>query len=253
MYAQLHALLCDKKGGTIFTCFGGWHFCYILIAVLVAVIVWASVRKRGREAQQKAAQTLINIAFGMYVADFFLMPFAYEYIDIEKLPFHICTAMCVMCFLSRHVKALQPLRAHFALLGFLSNLVYLIYPAGVMWHAVHPLCYRVWQTLLFHGMMTTYGFVALMADRKDLSLRDWPRHLAVVCGMTLWALLGNALYTGAAGSYDHDFNWFFVTADPFGLLPPSAARLAMPFINTALFFAVEMGILALFVRRRNAR
>lgn len=74
----------------------------------------------------------LHIAFGLYIADFFLMPFACGRIDIEKLPFHICTAMCVACFISRHNRHLRKYSLHFALLGFLSNLVYLIYPDGVM-------------------------------------------------------------------------------------------------------------------------
>ena len=168
------------------------------------------------------------------------MPLAYGEIDIEKLPFHICTAMCVACFLSNHIESLKPLRVHFALLGFISNLVYLIYPAGVMWHATHPISYRVVQTLIFHGIMSVYGLLTLVYDGKELSFKTCYRDLAIILGMTVWALVGNLLYNGDAGEYSHFFNWFFVIRDPFYILPANIAPFIMPFVNIGLFFGVEM-------------
>ena len=176
MFDFLHTLLEDKKGGEIFRCFGIWHFLYILLAFLLLFVLLLVLRRKGQQEKDRASDVLIRIAFGLYVADFFLMPLAYGEIDIEKLPFHACTAMCVACFLSRRLKALKPLRTHFALLGFLSNFVYLIYPAGVMWHAVHPFCYRVVQTLLFHGIMTVYGLLTLLYDEDRIRFRTARRH-----------------------------------------------------------------------------
>ena len=239
-YAFIHGLLADKKGGEIFTCFGAWHFCYILIALTLVLAVSLYLRNKPQAISQRTCTILIDIAFGLYILDFFLMPFAYEEIDIEKLPFHICTAMCVMCFLSRHSGRFEKYRGHLALLGFISNLVYLIYPAGVMWHAVHPLCYRVIQTLIFHGIMTAYGAITLMFDKDRPDIREWRTDLSILSAMTVWAMVGNALYHGSAGSYDHDFNWFFVTKDPFGIIDPAISPFVMPLVNIVLFFAVEL-------------
>ena len=246
MYALLHYILSDRKGGTIFTCFGPWHLGYMaLVFGLIALICW-HLKDGPQTARTRAAVSLIHVAFGLYIADFFLMPFAYEQIDMEKLPFHVCTAMCVMCFLSRHVSSLKPYVLPLARLGFVSNLVYLIYPAGVMWHGVHPLCYRVIQTLLFHGMMTAYGFVTLLYEGEPLSRQSFRRDLFTIAAMTAWAVLGNILYTGAAGTYDHAFNWFFVTADPFGLLDRRLAPFLMPCIDIAAFLGVELLVYGVF-------
>ena len=239
MYALIHGLLADRASAAPFTCFGSWHLRYIIGTVVLAALILL-LTKNGSRARSKAASVFIHIAFGLYIADFFLMPFAYEQIDMEKLPFHVCTAMCVMCFLSRHVRFLEKYRANFAMLGFVSNLVYLIYPAGVMWHQVDPLCYRVIQTLTFHGVMTVGGLLTLVSDGEGLSAKSCRRDLAVLVCMTAWAVLGNVLYTGAAGSYDHWFNWFFVTGDPFGLLDRSVAPYVMPFVNIVIFFAAEL-------------
>ena len=240
MYKILNNLLSDKKAGDIFHCFGLWHFFYIALATATFVVIFLLLKNNDKSTKDKVVLTLINISFGLYILDFFLMPFAYGEIDIEKLPFHICTAMCVACFLSNHIERLKPLRVHFALLGFISNLVYLIYPAGVMWHATHPLSYRVVQTLIFHGIMSVYGLLTLVYDGKELSFKTCYRDLAIISGMTLWALVGNLLYNGEAGEYSHFFNWFFVIRDPFYILPTNIAPFIMPFVNIGLFFGVEM-------------
>lgn len=241
MNAFLQDLLADKKGGEIFTCFGAWHFVYIAAAALLIAVLVPVLRKKGRGAKDRAANALIGIAFGLYMLDFFLMPLAYGEIDIEKLPFHACTATCVMCFLSRRVAFLKNLRVHFALLGFISNFVYLVYPAGVMWHAVHPLCYRVVQTLVFHGIMTAYGLITLLFDEYRLSFKKLYKDALVLAGMILWALLGNTAYNGS-----RFYNWFFVVEDPFGMFGADVAPFIMPFLDFALFFAAEVLVVAVF-------
>lgn len=75
MYPFLHNLLSDKKGGEIFMCFGLCYFVYIAIAALTFVTVFLLLRGRDKSAKDKVMLTLINISFGLYILDFFLMPF----------------------------------------------------------------------------------------------------------------------------------------------------------------------------------
>ena len=251
VYNLLHNLLADRKGGEIFTLFGGWHFFYIALTAAVIAVVLLLQKKKGRNPAE-VAEHFINLAFGLYMADLFLMPVAYGEIDIEKLPFHACTAMCVMCFMSHRVEFLKKYRLSFVLLGLISNAVYLVYPAGVMWHAVHPLSYRVIQTLLFHSVMSVYGLLTLIGEYRSLDVRKCYRDLAVVVGMTVWALLGNYTYNGTSEGYDHFFNWFFVVRDPFYAIPASISPFIMPLLNILVFFAVEMLIhLAVWKIRRH--
>ncbi len=236
MYGILSDILSDKKGEIIFSCFGIWHLCYLMVVsvVIMAVILYA--KKQEKTERQKFSGYFINVAFALYIADFFLMPFAYGEIDIEKLPFHACTAMCVMCFLSRYHTFLKRFKLPFTMLGFVSNFVYLIYPAGLMWYQVHPLSYRVIQTLLFHGAMVGYGLLVLLFEEHK---REWKKDFAVIIAMIVWALLGNALYNGQAWGKTHFFNWFFVVRDPFYIFPEHIAPMIMPFLNIILFMAVE--------------
>lgn len=250
MYGILSDILSDKKGEIIFSCFGIWHLCYLIVvsAVITAVIIYA--KKQEKTERQKFSRYFINGAFALYIMDFFLMPFAYGEIDIEKLPFHACTAMCVMCFLSRHHTFLEKFKLQFAMLGFVSNLVYLIYPAGLMWYQVHPLSYRVIQTLLFHGAMVGYGLLVLLFEDYK---REWKKDFAVIVAMTVWALLGNTLYNGQAWGKTHFFNWFFVVQDPFYIFPERIAPMIMPFLNIVLFMAVETLVYVVFGNRKKRK
>ena len=132
MYDFLCGLLSDKKGGIVFNCFGIWHLIFVGFFVIPAVLITLFLKGKSLDKKKKVTDLFINISFGLYVADFFLMPLAYGEIDVEKLPFHACTAMCVLCFVCRYNKFLGRYKNCFAALGFVSNLVYLIYPAGVM-------------------------------------------------------------------------------------------------------------------------
>ncbi len=239
MYAILHELLKDRKGGEIFALFGGWHWFYILLTAAVIAGVWVVEKKKFGGLRERTVRFFADLAFALYMADVFLMPLAYGEIDVEKLPFHACTAMCVLCFLSYRVEFLKKYRMSFVLLGLISNVVYLVYPAGVMWHAVHPLSYRVIQTLCFHSVMSVYGILSLIREHKQMDIQKCPRDLAVVVAMTAWALIGNYAYNGSSEGYEHFFNWFFVVRDPFYLFPESIAPLIMPFLNIGIFFALE--------------
>ena len=242
MFEILQTLLADKKGGPVFTCFDGVHIGFILSFVALAVGVALYLRKRADKSP--VIGRFVDVAFGLYMLDFFLMPFAYGEIDVEKLPFHVCTAMCVMCFVSRHCERLKPYRLPFAMLGFLSNLVYLLYPAGVMWHAVHPFSYRVIQTLTFHGVMMVYGAMVLLYERGGFCWKGCRRDLLVIVGMTAWAWLGNTLYNSPARVY----NWFFVVQDPFNMFPQSIAPYIMPILNVVVFFGIELTVYGLLAK-----
>jgi len=252
MYEFMSGLLADKKDGVIFTCFGVWHWIYIgvIFGIIIAMVLF--LRGRSSYSRKRAVNVAINCAFGLYILDFFLMPLAYGAVDLEKMPFHMCTAMCVMCFLSRHTEFFSKYRIQFAILGLLSNMVYVIYPAGVGWQAIHPLCYRTVQTLLFHGVMTCYGIFTLTLDDVKLRWSDSLKELKVLVIMVLWALFGNNLYNGVGGDYSYRFNWFFVTQDPFGILPADIAVKVMPFVVIAVFYIADLLLYAVYFRVKKA-
>lgn len=242
MYNILRELLADKTGGIAFKCFGFFHICFIVVFLTIAVMLCLYLKNKSSEKQKKAADTVIGIALAVYIADFFLMPFAYQAINIDKLPFHVCTTMCVLCFWSRHSAFLGRFRLQFAMLGFLSNLTYLMYPAAMMWLKLHPLSYRVLQTLVFHGVMMIYGMIVLVFERQEFTWRNIYKDLGVIVGMAAWARLGNTLYNNSEKVY----NWFYVIEDPFGLFPKDIAPYIAPFLNIAIFFSAALVVYWIF-------
>ena len=248
MYEIMHDIFADKTGGEVFTCFSIWHIAFIVIVLGVITALLALYRNKSPENRVKAITRVIDIAFALYVLDFFIMPFAYGEIDVEKLPFHACTLTCVLSFLSRHNSFLGRFKLQFTLVGLASNLIYVIYPAGVMWYAVHPLSYRAVQTLGFHGIMTVYGVLALaLEDDVRIRWRSMYKEFILLCIMAVWATVGNTLYSGEAGNYSRNFNWFFMKSDPFGMFPSELA----PLITIAAFIVADAVIyLVYFAIRR---
>ena len=102
MYQILNDLLSDKKGDIIFKVLGINHLIYLAIFIIIFISIILVLKIKEEKIKEKVVKISINTAFILYIMDFFLMPFSYQSIDIEKLPFHICTVTCVLCFLSRH-------------------------------------------------------------------------------------------------------------------------------------------------------
>ena len=240
MYEFMRKLLEDKKDGYLFKCFDIWHIAFLLIIFSAILVVFLLFRNKTDAAKKKLVDSTVGIVFGLYMADFFLMPFAYGEIQIEKLPFHACTLTCLLCFLSRHSKFFGKFKSSFTIIGFISNLVFALYPAGVMWYQVHPLSYRAVQTLLFHGIMVAYAIFAFAFD-KDIVFdfkKIFKQDLVVLALMIIWALIGSYSYTGNYGGYNQWYNWFFVQTDPFGILPPTVA----PFVTLLAFLLADVVI-----------
>lgn len=248
MYSFFHKVFSDWEGGLVFNCFSVWHWMYILL--ILALIVWSVLRLKGKSAaeQKKGIDVFINIVTGLYVADLFLMPFALGEIDVDKLPFHACTSMCVMCFCSNHNRFLAKFRIHFALLGAISAMMYMVYPSGVMSYETHPLSYRAVQTLLFHSLLLVYGVLAIVFDERGLRIRECYKDALILVVLTGWAFLGNTMYSGAAGDYSRDFNWFFIRQDPFGLLPEAVAPYLAPVVNFLALFLVELAVYFIYAQ-----
>ena len=232
MNELLSNLLKDHKDGPIFNCFGIWHILFMIIIFGSIIVFTLLLRKKEDAVRKKAINITISVVFGLYILDFFLMPLAYGSIDIEKLPFHICTVSCVLCFLSRHNKFFNKYKLQFAVIGLIGNIIYVIYPAGIGWYQITPYSYRVIQTLLYHGLMTLYGVLTLAYDDEELKWKNCYKELIVIVLLVLWAMFGNMVYNSDLRIY----NWFFVIQDPFYILPKDIACFIMPFVITITIF-----------------
>lgn len=247
MYSFMANLFSDKSDGLIFECFSIWHLLYLVMIVALIAFTLFRLKNKPYTEKKKTVDLFINTVFGLYIADFFLMPFALGEIDIDKLPFHACTSMCVACFWSSHSRRLNGLRIHFALLGMLSGLMYMVYPSGVAAYGTHPFSYRAIQTLLFHSLMVVYGFLVIFTDEKGLNIKACYKDALILAALTCWAFIGNNLYSGESADYSRYFNWFFIRRDPFALIPESVAPYLTPIVNFAVFLLSELLIYLIYM------
>ena len=252
MYSLLNKIFEDKHGDFEFTCFSPWHFFYIFLVIGLVAAIILIFRKKDQAVKERVLKWLIAVPFALYMSDFFLMPFAYGEIYVDKLPFHACTLLSILSFASNNSKFLKRFRVHFAVFALISNLIYVVYPSGVA-GTISPICYRVIQTMLFHSLMVVYSIVTLLFDKDGLRIKRCYIDVIILSMMSSWALIGNTFYSGTTGNYSGDFNWFFVKADPLGIFPTDISPYIMPWLNVIVFFILELVVYILFTGIRHAR
>ena len=254
MYEFISNLLSDKDTGTFkFEAFSPCHFIYLFLIIGAVALVVYLFRNKDQETKNKLINITVISALGLYVADFFLMPFSEGEINIDKLPFHVCTLMSIMCVLARNTKLFTKFKTAFTLMGMVGAIAYIVYPAGVA--VADGYSYRIVQTVIYHGLMIAQGVFAIAFNDLDLSWKSFKYDIIAVFCLVLWAILGNTLYSGtvkeACGCvegctemitvYDHDFNWFFVKHDALYIIDDSIDVYFAPVLMLVAF----SGIIAL--------
>ena len=91
-----------------------------------------------------------------------------------------------------------------------------------------------------------YGLLAVILHRKELNIKRSYREAILLVLMTVWAFIGNTLYSGSVGSYSEDFNWFFIKRDPFDAIPENLASYLTPVANFVSFFGMAIIIYLIF-------
>lgn len=261
MFEFMRELLSDKNNGKFV--FEAFSLCHILYLIIIAGAITAFVllyKNKSQEAKQKLINVTISIVFGLYMLDFFAMPFSEGKINIDKLPFHICTLMGVMCFASRHSKFLSKYKTTFSLLGMFGGIMYLVYPAGVS--AADGYSYRIIQTVLYHGLMIAQGVFMIFFKELELDLKNVKYDIAIIMLVALWAMIGNTLYSGTiqeacncvencphmVTTYDHDFNWFFVKHDALYIISDEIDGYIAPFMTTGAFSLLAFLVRLVYVK-----
>lgn len=248
MFELLQNLLKDhEKGVFTFDAFSLCHILYMLLIIGGIVGVFFLFRKKDQETKSKVVDRVVSIALGLYIADFFLMPFSEGAIDIGKLPFHICTLMSIMVFISRRCKKLEKFRASFTMMGLIGALMYLTYPSGVS--SADGYSYRIVQTVLYHGLMIAQGVLALAFGDVKLSWKNIVYDVIAIACMSLWAVIGNVAYGTYTPEGLDSYNWFFVISDPFGVFSDKVGQFVLPFamivvisIMDVLIYAINFGV-----------
>ena len=236
LFFQLFAMSHFDTGIKI-TAFSVPHFVYLFLIFGGIALTWLLFRKKDSRLKEGVLRFLSYALVLSYLSDFFVHEFVYGGMNMDKLPFHICTALCPLTaiaqFHRKGHKILEPL----AVLAVLAPLMYLCYPASI--GDGEPWCYQAVQTMFFHGVLLAWGVLNLALGRVQLCRKHcWKCAVALVC-LTLWAKLGNVLL---------EHNWFFLEEDAFyiglvanGVIP----KWSLMILNPVVFFLAVLLIYGL--------
>jgi uncharacterized membrane protein YwaF len=189
-------------------------------------------RKKDNAAKECLLRLLCYALVFSYISDFFFHEFVYGGLNMDKLPFHICTVLCPLAAIAQFNRKGDKIREPVVMLAVLSPMMYLCYPASV--GDGEPWCYQAVQTMYYHGMLMAWGILTLALGAVKPQIRNcWKSGILLVC-ITLWAKLGNICM---------EYNWFFLEEDAFyiglvegGIIP----KWALMVINPVVFFLVVL-------------
>ncbi len=233
--------------------FNFWHIFYF--ALIVAGIITAGIfLKKTTEKTKNKVFSILSISLCvLYAADFFIMPLYGDGIDIDKLPFHICTVLCPVVAFVQFNKRFARLRETVTILAIVAPLMYLTYPGSAVGE-LSAFCYKVVQTFLYHGVLLAWGYLNLATGVVKPVFKRCYKVLIGLCIIAAWAMIGNLTYS--ANIYDYDasphYDWFFLTGSTFPFVP----KALMPFAVIAAVFCVALmvyGLYYLVIRIQNGK
>lgn len=240
--------------GVEISSFSVWHILYLVVIFGGTIFVAIKLKDKDMSVKEKVLRILAITLVVSYVSDYFVHDFVYaDYVDgqyvrgglnMDKLPFHICTVLCPIIAFTQFNKKFEKFIEPIAALAIVAPLMYLTYPStGV---GGEPWCYRTVQTMFFHGVEFAWGFISATYKTQFKFKNIWKAAVALA-GITLWAKLGATLL---------EYNWFFLLYDPFGIglprwLLPFAVPLAI-FAMVALIYSIYYAVTAI-IRKRNEK
>lgn len=231
-----------------------FHILYFAIAIGAAIAL-AYYLKAHPEKKTAALRILAYSLVISYVADFFVQPFIsmeattspnFNYGDfemnIDKLPFHICTVLCPIVAFTQFNAKFDKFKEPVAFLAIAAPLMYMVYPGNAIGE-ISPFCYKIIQTFVYHGILFSWGLNTLASGQFVPKLKNCYKSLIGICIIAAWATLGNLAYNTsyAGGDGNHHYDWFFLTGSSFSMPP-----YIMPFAVIAIFFSVVLCIYGLY-------
>lgn len=194
--------------GIMVTAFSIPHIVYLLLITGAIVATAIIINKKGENAKNKVLRFLAYALILSYILDFFVHDFVWPLgsdqhgMNIDKLPFHLCTAMGVVVVFAQFNKKFEKFLEPIVILAIVGPLMYLSYPAAI--GEAEPWCYKTVQTMFFHGTELAWGILCITSGKVQPKFKNvWKSAIGLVI-ITLWAKLGNLLL---------DHNWFFLQED----------------------------------------
>jgi uncharacterized membrane protein len=244
MHNFLIWLLAKREGPCEIAFLSFFHILYLaIILALTAVLV--VYLKRHPEKRTTALRHLSLTLIALYVSDIFLQPFVSSdfTMNIDKLPFHICTVLCPVSALVQFNRRFERFREPVSFLAIVGPLMYLVYP-GTAIGSVSPFCYEIIQTFVFHGVLLAWGCLNISLGSVLPNIKNCYKALIGICMIAVWATIGNFTY-GVPYNYsgsDPHFDWFFLTGSTFPFIP----RALMPVVVICAVFLMVLAIYGIY-------
>ena len=231
-----------KKGPSI-ELFSLWHFGYIALILgltLMFILLWA---KKSKDQQLKLTNIFAIIVIASYILDFFMMPLNEGEINIDKLPFHVCTFMGVLVPFAQFNKKFAKVKDAIVTLSIVASLMYITYPGSAL-GGITPYSYKVTQTFLFHGCLFTWGVLNLAFGFVELSFKKIYKPAILIIINIAWAFLGSLVYSPAGTKHD----WFFVRGTTYPFIP----EFLMPLVVFASVFLMCIIVTSIYLGLKKA-
>ncbi len=237
-------------GGPEITLFSIWHFMYIILIVGLTISLAFILMNKSEKIKRTVLNIIAVAAIIAYLADFFIMPLAREAgdIDLDKLPFHICTFIGILIpfvqFLKGGAKRNSSFGEVVACLSIVASLMYITYPGSALGD-IGTFSYKVVQTFVYHGLVFAWGVLSLTTGSITLKFRNiWKQAVGILIIM-LWATLGNVVYA--------DYNWFFLKTSIFPFIPDSLMPLAVfgaVFAMCAIIYSIDLIVKKIYAKHK---
>ena len=212
--------------GIKITPFSAAHIVYLVLIFGSIIALGLIFRKKDAAARERLLRLMCYALVFSYISDFFFHEFVYGGLNMDKLPFHICTVLCPLAAIAQFNRKGDKIREPVVMLAVLSPMMYLCYPASV--GDGEPWCYQAVQTMFFHGVLMAWGILSIALGAVKPNARHIWKSAVLLVGITLWAKLGNVLML---------HNWFFLEEDAFyiglvanGIIPKWVLMIANPVV-----------------------
>lgn len=226
------------------TLFSFWHIFYVALIIGAIIGVGILLRNKSPEVKGRVLAALSTALVIIYLGDFFIQPLFREgAMNVDKLPFHICTVLCPVSALVQFNRRFERFREPVAFLAIVGPLMYLTYP-GTAIGTVSPFCYEIIQTFLYHGVLLAWGCLNISLGAFTPVFKNCYKSLIGICMVAAWAFIGNFTY-GVPYNYtgsDPHFDWFFLTGSTFPFVP----KALMPFVVIAAVFLMVLAIYGIY-------
>lgn len=222
------------------TLYSVWHIAYALIIfVSIFTVAWL-LRKKSGSAKTKVLNFIAYVIAIVYIGDFFIQPlFRDGAMNVDKLPFHICTLLCPVIAFTQFNKSFACIKEPVAFLSIISPLMYIVYPGSAL-GTESPFCYEIIQTFIYHGLLLAYGVLILTTRTIVPSIRNCYKSLIGLCFTAIWASIGNIVYSEEGWGKGYD--WFFITGKTFPFVPSAI----MPFVVILCTFGMVLIIYGIY-------